>query len=165
MALILTFFVHRVVPGRRLVASSAAPAAAFLVGLSARRFRILAYVIGAVAYGIGGVLAAGLVGTPDLTLGTPYLLTSVVAVVLGGAVLTGGRVSPIATLLGAVFITVLNSDLQVKGLSAGGQLLVQGIVLVLALSVVFLIHHLSRLRQWVQRLRPTDPRTPKATLN
>ncbi len=165
VALLSTFFVHRVVPGRRLVAASAAPRAAFLAGVPARRYRILAYVIGAVAYGIGGVLAAGLVGTPDLTLGNPYLLTSVVAVVLGGAVLTGGRVSPVATLLGAVFVTVLTSDLQVKGLSAGVQLLVQGIVLVVALSVVFVIRHLSGIRRAAQRFRSASPRTPHANLN
>ena len=135
VALLATFFLQRVVAGRRLIASSAAPGTAALIGMRASGYRILAYVIAACAYGVGGVLAAGQIGTPDLTLGSPYLLTSVIAVVLGGAVLTGGRVSPLATLLGAAFVIVLDYDLRVKGLSTGTRDIVQGAVLILALSL------------------------------
>ncbi|UGS38979.1 ABC transporter permease [Capillimicrobium parvum] len=162
-ALASTFFLHRIVPGRRLVASSAAARAATLAGVRARSYRVFAYVLAALAYGIGGVLAAGQVGTPDLTLGDPYLLSSVVAVVLGGAVLTGGRVSPVATLLGAVFITVLDYDLRVKGYSAGVRLIVQGAVLALGLSLVFVIQNLPRIRQGYRSLRPGSPDGAQAT--
>jgi ribose transport system permease protein len=164
-ALLAGFFLHRVVPGRRLVAASAAPRAAFLAGLRANGYRIAAYVLASLAYGVGGVLAAGQVGTPDLTLGDPYLLTSVVAVVLGGAVLTGGRVSPVATLLGAVFITVLDYDLRVEGLSAGWRLIVQGVVLVLGLSIAYGLQNLSRIRQALGRSRPPAAPEPQATVN
>lgn len=147
IAIVATFFLHRVVPGRRLVASSATERAAALSGLRARPYRILAYVIAAFAYGTGGVLASGQIGTPGLTIGEPYLLTSVVAVVLGGAALVGGRVSPIATLLGAVFITVLNFDLQVAGYSAGVRLIAQGAVLILGLALIFVLRNLRTVRQ------------------
>jgi ribose transport system permease protein len=153
VAIAVTIFLHRVVYGRRLVASSAAQRAAFLVGLRALGYRILAYVLAALAYGIGGVLVAGQIGTPDLTLGDPYLLTSIVAVVLGGAVLTGGRISPVATLLGAVFITVLDYDLRVKGMAAGARLIVQGIVLVVGLTLVYVLQNLPRIRQAVRNFR------------
>jgi ribose transport system permease protein len=164
-ALIATFFLHRIVPGRRLVASSAAARAATLAGVRARGYRVLAYVLAALAYGAGGVLAAGQVSTPDLTLGDPYLLASVVAVVLGGAVLTGGRVSPVATLLGAVFITVLDYDLRVEGYSAGVRLIVQGAVLALGLSLVFALQNMPRIRQVFRSLRPPDPGEAQATTN
>jgi ribose transport system permease protein len=153
VAIVVTVFLHRIVFGRRLVASSAAQRAAFLAGLRARGYRILAYVLAALAYGSGGVLAAGQIGTPDLTLGDPYLLTSIVAVVLGGAVLSGGRVSPLATLLGAVFITVLDYDLRVKGFSAGVRLVVQGVVLVIGLTLVYVLQNLPRIRQTFRSLR------------
>jgi ribose transport system permease protein len=161
VAVVATLFLHRVVAGRRLVASSAAPGAALLSGLRARGYRILAYVIAALAYGVGGVLAAGQIGTPDLTLGDPYLLTSIVAVVLGGAVLTGGRVSPVGTLLGATFITVLDYDLRVAGYSAGVRQVVQGVVLVVGLSVAFGLQSLPRIR----RLRPSAPNDAHTTVN
>jgi ribose transport system permease protein len=141
-----TVFLHRVVYGRRLVASSASERAAFLAGLKARRYRILAYVAAALTYGFAGVLAAGEIKTPDVTLGEPYLLLTIVAVVLGGAALTGGRVSPLATMFGAIFIVVLDYDLRVEGLSAGVRLVVQGAVIVLGLSLVFVIENLPRIQ-------------------
>lgn len=165
VALLMSVFLRRILPGRRLVASSAAPRSAFLAAIRANNYRILAYVLAALAYGSGGVLAAGQIGTPDLTLGDPYLLASVVAVVLGGAVLTGGRVSPVGTLLGAVFIVVLGFDLQVKGYSAGVQEVAQGVVLALALSLPFAVQNLSRLRPALRRARPSVHDGTKAVVN
>lgn len=122
------------VPGRKLVASSASVRAASLAGLAARRYRIGAWVLATIVCGLGAVLLAGQIGSPDLTLGDPYLLSTVVAVVLGGAVLSGGRVSPAGIALGAVFISVLNQDLQVKGYSTGVAQIAQGVVLGLGLA-------------------------------
>jgi ribose transport system permease protein len=124
LAVVATYVLHRAVVGRRLVAGSTSERAAVLSGIRAPLYRIAAYVIAALVYGVGGVLAAGQVQIPDLTLGDPYLLTSVVAVVLGGAVLTGGRVSPVATAMGAIFITVLDFDLRVEGLATGPRMIV-----------------------------------------
>jgi ribose transport system permease protein len=152
LTVLATAFLHRAVVGRRLVAGSTAERAAVLSGIKARRYRVAAYVIAALVYGVGGVLAAGQTGIPDLTLGEPYLLTSVVAVVLGGAALAGGRVSPVATLMGAVFITVLDFDLRVQGLSAGARLIVQGAVLVLGLSLIHVIRHRAEIGRALRRL-------------
>ena len=152
LALVATFFLHRVVLGRRLVAGSTAERAAALTGVKAPLYRVAAYVVAALVYGVGGVLAAGQTVTPDLSLGEPYLLTSVVAVVLGGAAVTGGRVSPVATMMGAVFITVLDFDLRVQGLSAGVRLIVQGAVLVLGLSLVHLVRHRAEFGRALRRV-------------
>jgi ribose transport system permease protein len=152
LAVVTTGVLHRAVMGRRLVASGTAERAARLSGVNAPLYRVAAYVIAALVYGVGGVLAAGATGTPDQTLGDPYLLTSVVAVVLGGAVVTGGRVSPIATLMGAVFISVLDFDLRVRGLSAGARLTVTGAVLVLGLSLIHVIQNRAMLGRALRRL-------------
>jgi ribose transport system permease protein len=122
--------------GRRLAASSVARPAAENSGLAAARQRITAWMVGSLIVGVGAVLLAGRISTPDLTLGQPYLLTPIVAVVLGGAALTGGRVRPAATLLGAVFLVVLEHILRVRGYSSGVSLAFQGLVLGLGLTLV-----------------------------
>ncbi|MGH9092417.1 MAG: ABC transporter permease, partial [Acidimicrobiales bacterium] len=152
-----SFFLHRVVAGRRLVLASAARRTAVLAGLRANSYRILAYVIAACLYGLGGVLLAGQVQTPDLSLGSPYLLATIAAAVLGGAALTGGRVSVVATLFGAAFLTILDYDLQVKGYSAGVETLAQGVALVVALAVAF---SLGRWSGALSRWRPRRDRAP-----
>jgi ribose transport system permease protein len=153
MAIAGSYFLHRIVAGRRLVAASASPATASLAGLRASAYRVLAYVLASVCYGLAGILAAGQLATPDLTLGDPYLLTGIVAVVLGGATLTGGRISPIATLTGAAFATILDFDLRVAGSPAGVRLLIQGVVLVLALSLSYGLRHLAGLACLLPRRR------------
>jgi ribose transport system permease protein len=135
------------VGGRKLVASSASGRAARLAGLSSVAYRGGAWVLASFIVGLGAVLLSGEVGSPDLTLGDPYLLSTVVAVVLGGAVLTGGRVSPAGVALGAVFIVVLDHVLQVRGYSTGVADIAQGVVLALSLAVLALIRggRISRL--------------------
>ena len=122
--------------GRRLSASSVGRAAAEHSGLAATRQRITAWVTATVLVGIGGVFLAGQITTPDLTLGSPYLLTSVVAVVLGGASVAGGRVRVAATVLGATFIVVLEQIFRVRGFSSGVSLIVEGLVLSVGLAAV-----------------------------
>ncbi|HVQ89531.1 MAG TPA: ABC transporter permease [Mycobacteriales bacterium] len=122
--------------GRRLAAASVARSAAHHSGLAATRQRITAWVIATVLVGLGAVLLAGQITTPDLTLGSPYLLTSVVAVVLGGAAIAGGRVKVAATVLGALFIVLLNQVFRIEGYSSGVSLTVQGLVLGVGLALV-----------------------------
>jgi ribose transport system permease protein len=133
---VLSIVLNLTVTGRGIVASSASRRAAILAGLAAGRYRIGAWVLATALCGLGAVLLSGQVTNPDLTLGDPYLLSTVVVVVLGGAVLTGGRVSPAGVALGAVFVAVLNQDLQVRGYSSGAAQIAQGIVLGLGLALL-----------------------------
>lgn len=151
LAGLATFVVWLTVPGRRLVASSASAAAGTLVGLRATGYRIAAYSMAGLLYGIAGIMLSGLLTTPDLAIGEPYLLAPIVAVVLGGAVLTGGRVSFIATLLGAVFVSLLNLNLAVAGFTGGMPALVQGLVLALGLTLVFLLRDKKVLHRFFSR--------------
>ncbi|MDX2378089.1 ABC transporter permease [Microbacterium sp. LRZ72] len=135
VALVL-LLVRRIVLGRRLVLASASLRAGELIGIHHLGYRMAAWVLAALIGGVGGVLLAGQIGSPDMSSGAPYLLTSIIVVVLGGAVLTGGRVSPVGTLLGALFIVLLDHGLAVMGFSTGARTLVQGVVLALGLAGV-----------------------------
>lgn len=136
VCIVIAIWLKYHVSGRTVAASSVARTAADYSGLAATRQRIAAWVVGAVLTGIGAVLLAGLISTPDLTLGSPYLVTSIVAVVLGGASIVGGRVGVAATALGALFIMLLEHIFRVRGYSSGVSLLVEGLVLAVGLALV-----------------------------
>lgn len=138
-ALLILLFVRRVATGRRLVLASASMRASQLTGQRQLALRVLAWVIAALIGGVGGVLLAGQLSSPDMSSGSPYLLLSIIVVVLGGAVLTGGRVGPFATVFGATFIILLDHGLAVQGFSTGARTLVQGLVLALGLAGVGLL--------------------------
>ncbi|WP_443476612.1 ABC transporter permease [Microbacterium sp. F2] len=157
LALVIFISVRRVVVGRELVLASASLRASTLVGLRSLVLRVSAWVVAALIGGMGGVLLAGQIASPDMSLGSPYLLSSIIVVVLGGAVLTGGRVGPFATMLGATFIILLDHGLAVQGFSSGARTLVQGLVLALGLAGVALL-----LKPRAARARPSDITPPSS---
>ena len=67
---------------------------------------------------------------PTLSLGDVYQLSTIVAVVLGGAALSGSRLHPAATVAGALFLSLINQDVAASGIAAGTQGVIQGAVLV-----------------------------------
>lgn len=149
LMLVGTLIFRSTVWGRRLVASSASKPTSTLIGLSSSTYRIITFISSSVFAGIAAVLLSGQLGAPDLSLGSPYLLATVVSVVLSGAMLSGGRVDLIGVALGAVFITVLSHDLRVQGYSSGFAQLVQAVVLAGGLALVYVIRNR---KTWSSRL-------------
>ena len=86
------------------------------------------------------MLLAGFIGSATSTLGAPYLLTAIAAVVVGGTPLTGGRGSLVATAAAALFLSQLGQLTLALGAPTSIQLFVQAAVLVLATG----LHHIRR---------------------
>ena len=149
------------VSGRRLVASSASRSAAALIGLRASSYRIATFVLCSLLAGIAAFMLSGQLGAPDLSLGSPYLLATVVSVVLSGATLSEGRVDLLGVALGTTFITVLNFDLRVHGYSFGVKQLVQAVVLAGGLVAVHVIR--TRASWWGRLLARNPPVVPTGT--
>lgn len=134
------------VVGRTFTAVGSNPSAARLVGVRVDLYRTGAYACAAVLYGLLGLGLAGLAGQPSATFGDSYLLPSIAAVVVGGTVLGGGAGSIAATVIGAFFITQLDSlTLSLKAPTAV-QLMVQAAVIAGAMALYAWRPNLSRLR-------------------
>ena len=95
--------------GRRLRAVGSSPLASHRLGIDSQRLTWLAFVISGLLTGIGGLMLAGQVGIGSPTTGSDYTLMSITVVVLGGASVSGGRGSFIATLLGAALVQATSS--------------------------------------------------------
>jgi len=126
LAVLLTVAVRGTVIGRRFVATGANARAAWIAGIPVMRYQIGAYAIAGLLYGCAGILLAAFIRTPNLDVGAPYLLGPIAAVVLGGALLSGGVASIPATVGGALFLTQLDQVLRVLGLSSALQYVVSG---------------------------------------
>lgn len=116
--------------GRRFQAVGANPVASLVSGLRVNLNQIGAYVIAAVLYCIAGILIAALLRNPGVTIGAPYLLGPIAAVVIGGASLTGGLASPLSTWSAAFFLAGLNQMMRVMGLPTALQFVVFGVVII-----------------------------------
>jgi ribose transport system permease protein len=116
--------------GRRFQAVGANPVASQVNGLRVTLNQIGAYIVAAVLYVIAGILIAALLRNPGVTIGAPYLLGPIAAVVIGGASLTGGLASPLSTWSAAMFLAGLNQMMRVMGLATALQFVVFGLVII-----------------------------------
>jgi fructose transport system permease protein len=121
--------------GRHVYAVGDNPEAARLSGISTRRLLITVYTVAGAVYGVAGLLLVGRTAVGDPQAGQTDNLDSITAVVLGGVSLFGGRGSIIGVLFGALIVGVIRNGLQLMGVASIYQVLITGILVILAVGV------------------------------
>lgn len=129
------FMLRRTTFGRQLVATGANPLAAKLAGVNDSRVTLLAYSFCSMMAAAGGLLLVAYVGTGTLEVGTDFLLGSIAAVVIGGTPFEGGRGTVWGTFGGTLFLMVLYSILTVLALPASGRRMVEGVIILVAVTL------------------------------
>lgn len=104
-------FLNHTRPGRQMLAMGGNPAAAVLAGISLTRTTIAAHAISGGLAAAAGMVAVARLGTAEPSIGSDWLLASFAAPVIGGAVLSGGHVSVIGTLIAVVIVILLENGL------------------------------------------------------
>lgn len=126
---------HRLTVGRFIFAAGDNPSAAAYSGIPVERTLLVSHVLCGLLAAAGGLLLSGLVGVGSLNLGADYVLSSIAAVILGGAVFGGGAGGAGGTILGAMLLTMGLNLLTVFGVGEPGKLIVQGLVIAVAAVV------------------------------
>ena len=93
--------------GRRVYAIGNSMEAARLSGVATGRVLILVYILSALCAALVGILLTGFSGQASLGMGDDYLLPSIAVVVVGGALITGGRGHYLGMLGGALLLTAM----------------------------------------------------------
>jgi erythritol transport system permease protein len=121
--------------GRRVYAVGDNERAAALVGIRVARVRLAVYMISGFCAALTGLIIASQLQAAHPATGATFELSAIAAVVLGGTSLSGGRGSIGGTLVGAFVIGVLNDGLVLLGVSEFWQIVIKGIVIVVAVVV------------------------------
>jgi fructose transport system permease protein len=121
--------------GRRVYALGDNPEATRLMGVPVRRQLLMVYVVAGAVYGIAALLLIARTNVGDPNAGQTDNLDAITAVVLGGTSLFGGRGTIIGTLIGALIIGVVRNGLVLMGVAATYQVLITGILVILAVAV------------------------------
>lgn len=103
--------------------------ATFLSGVSTPSVIFAAFAIAGVCSAFGGVLLAGYANQAYQSMGDPFLLPTIAAVVIGGTSILGGRGSLIGTIGGVLFITLLTSILSVMQISDAWRNIIFGVII------------------------------------
>jgi ribose transport system permease protein len=121
--------------GSRVYALGGSESATALAGIDVGRLRTTIYALSAASAAFAGALLASVNNAAYPNVGLGAELTILAAVILGGTALTGGRGTVVGTFLGVVLLGVLANGLNLLGARAEVQMFVQGVVLILAVTV------------------------------
>lgn len=119
--------------GYHLVAAGGNPESARRSGINVERIRLIVFIISGATAALAGLLLAGRLGTGYPLAGNGLELDAIVAVVLGGTLLSGGRGSVWRSLAGVFMLAIISNILNLLGVSAFVQMFIKGVIVILAI--------------------------------
>jgi ribose transport system permease protein len=122
--------------GRMIYAVGDNPVASRLAGVRIWQVLLVVYALCGMLAAAAGILLVGFNNAADLGIGSPFLLPSVAAVVIGGTSIFGGLGGYAGTILGALILTVLDSLLTILNASQAIRQIIYGLI-VLALAAIY----------------------------
>jgi len=137
-------FLSRTVYGRDLYAIGGNREAARLCGIPVDRRLNLAYALSGASAGLAAIVLAARMNSGFPLAGTGAELDAIAAVIIGGASFFGGVGTVGGTLIGALIIGFLRNGLNLLDVSAFWQMIVIGVVIVVAVWIDVLRQRVGR---------------------
>ncbi len=131
----LYFVERRTYMGRAVLLTGANKTAARLAGIRVDLSIVVIYAVSGLLSAVAAIVLISQVKLASPATGAPYMLQAILAVVVGGTALIGGRGSILWTVLGALMLIVLNNCLDLLGLPTPLQYATRGAVLILAIWI------------------------------
>jgi len=135
VAVIIWVLLERTEVGRYMYAIGGNAEAARLSGVRVRYLRLVGFVIVALAAAVVGLLLTSQSASYAPSLGISYLLPAFAAVFLGAAVFRPGEFNVLGTVIGVLFLGVIQTGLTMLNLETYLINLVQGGILITAVLV------------------------------
>ncbi len=132
LSVVAHFFLRRTVYGRWLYATGQNATAAHISGVPVRGVVLASYVVSGLCAALASVLLTGRLETGSPVLGRGLLLDVIGATVVGGTSLFGGKGKIALTFFGVLFLTVLDTSLNLLNLSQFSITITKGAVILVA---------------------------------
>ena len=140
---VVWFVLRKTVLGVHIYAVGGNVAAARLTGINVSFVIVFVYAVSGLLSGLAGVMTASRLYSASGLLGNGNELDAIASVILGGTSILGGSGSVLGTLVGALIIAVLGNGLTLMNVSFFWQLVVRGIVIVVAVLIERLRHRFA----------------------
>lgn len=131
--IIFSLLANKTLLGKYAMAIGGNKNAAFFSGINASAVIFILYIIVGALAGFAGVLLASRIGAGDPRVAYGFEFDVIVAILLGGTSLSGGKGSVIGMFLGAMVVTVLGNGLNMLNILSFWQQILKGLILVLAI--------------------------------
>ena len=132
VVLISIIVLNRLKFGRYLYAIGGDEQSALMSGIRVNKMKIMVFLISGCFIGLGGAVLMSRLGSGIPIAAKGYEFDAITAVIIGGTSLYGGVGNIPGTIAGAFIIGILNNILNLMSVSAYWQMMVKGMVLILA---------------------------------
>jgi simple sugar transport system permease protein len=132
---IFYFLSTRTVFGRSVYSVGGNEEASRLSGIPVGRTRILVFIISGLMAALGGIITSSRIMAGSHSVGEGLEFDVIAAVVIGGTSLAGGAGSMIGTLLGVLFIGLLNNGMVLMGVDPYWQEVARGLIVLVAVLI------------------------------
>jgi len=106
-----------------------------LNGINVTRVKVFNYSVSAFFAGLAGIMITARFGSASVTLGENTALNVITAAIIGGASLNGGEGTVLGAFLGALFMQILSTSLNLLDVNIYWQTFLTGIILILAILI------------------------------
>ncbi len=108
----------------------------FFSGISERKIKLLVYTFCGFCAGIAGLVASANIKTSDANnIGWSLELDAILAVVIGGTSMSGGRFSLLASIIGAMVMQAVTTSMYAIGVPAFALLAIKGVFVILVVML------------------------------
>lgn len=125
----MVVLLKRTVFGYRIYAVGSNEQAAHMAGVPVKKVRVALFTLSGAFAALTGICLLGYSGSSFSGVGEQYMLPSVIAVVLGGTPLSGGKGGYLGTMAGAVLLVILQSILTTINIDESGRQMIFGATL------------------------------------
>lgn len=106
----------------------------FFSGINEKRIKLLAYSFCGFCAGVAGLIASSNIKTSDANnIGMNLELDAILAVVIGGTLMSGGRFNLLASLFGALVMQATTTTMYAIGVPANAVIAIKGMVVVVVI--------------------------------
>ena len=147
MLFVTWFLLKRTMLGRSIMAMGGNRVSAARIGLKTDRLVTFAYTYAGMMYGFAAITYTCIMKSVDPNAFLGFEMDVIGAVVLGGALLTGGSGTVLGTFLGVMLFSFISNGLTLARISAYWQSIIVGFIILLAVSFDMIkIHREERLQ-------------------
>ncbi|MER9565609.1 ABC transporter permease [Mesorhizobium sp. M0571] len=132
LAVIYIFFIHYSPFGNWLFAMGGDKESARNAGIPTQRLTVLLFVLSSTSAAFVGVCQAILFSSAQVSAGMSFIFNAIIAVVVGGVLLTGGFGSVIGIVFGTLTFAVVNQGIYFTSFDRNWSSLIIGVLLLLA---------------------------------
>ena len=131
--------------GKQVLATGGNKISAMYSGININRIKLYVLMLNGFLAALAGILYSGRLQSARYTLGESDLMLVIAAVIIGGTNLFGGKGMVVGSVIGALIMGMVNNGLILMGLNVDQQLILRGIIVIVA--VTFTMGQLKQLRK------------------